>query len=59
MPFLQFDAFRQDLWEDGAEAGSEGAVENCAEHHREDNSSAATKWPECELYIGFFFYFFV
>lgn len=54
---LQFDAVRQDLWEDGAEAGSEGAVENRAEHHWEDNSSASAKWPECELCIIFKFSF--
>lgn len=48
--FLQFDALRQDLREDGAEAGSERAVEDRAEHHREDNSPASSKWPKCELY---------
>lgn len=50
MASLQFDAIRQDLWEDGAEAGSERAVEDRADHHWEDNSPASTKWPERELY---------
>lgn len=46
---LQFDVIRQDLWEDGAEASPQRAMENCAEHYRENNCSASTEWPEREF----------
>lgn len=46
---LQFDVICQDLWEDCAETSPERAVENRAEHHRENNCSASAEWPECEF----------
>lgn len=44
----QFDVIRQDLWEDRAETSPERALENRAEHHRENDCSASTEWPERE-----------
>lgn len=46
--FSQLDAVCQDLREDGAEASSEGALENRPEHHREADRLASADGPDCE-----------
>jgi len=45
----QFDAFCQDLWEDSPETSPQRAMENCAQHHWENNCSASAEWPEREF----------